>query len=400
VSGPLRAGTGRYPELTALRGLAAVCVVATHAAFWTGRYDDGRLGMLLARLDVGVAVFFALSGFLLVRPWLAAAGGAGTPPRTRDYARARVLRIVPGYVLTVLAAYLLVASPTGNGVRALLRSLTLTQIYPGTQQHLGLTQMWSLAVEVSFYVILPLLALGLLRLRTTRARCVALGVLALVSPVWWVLRPHWDAPLEAQYWLPGYLAWFAAGMALSVLAVQREAGRTALGDAVTRTPGSVWVVGAAAFVVAATPVAGPATLVPAEAGAAAVKSVLYTVVVVCVLAPLVTGSRSPLVIWLRHPVLQWLGRVSYEVFLVHLIVIEGVMDVLGYETFTGATPVVFVLTLGASLLVAAPLHAVLARLTGRGGGGGRRPARGRRGRAAAQGEPASRGGQTPTGRPS
>ena len=44
----------------------------------------------------------------------------------------------------------------------LLRNLTLTQIYTDhylySYLHQGLTQMWSLAVEVAFYVVLPLLA--------------------------------------------------------------------------------------------------------------------------------------------------------------------------------------------------------------------------------------------------
>ncbi|MBT9257024.1 acyltransferase [Phycicoccus sp. MAQZ13P-2] len=394
---PLRPGTGRYPELTAVRGLAALAVVGTHAAYWTGRYDESTLGLVLARLDVGVAVFFALSGFLLLRPWLAAAAGAGTPPSARSYAWARATRILPGYLVAVAAAYLFVASPSGNGLGDLVRTLTLTQIYPGAEQHLGLTQMWSLAVEVSFYLVLPVLAPLLARLRSTRARLTVLGGLGAVSPLWWVLRARWDAPLEAQYWLPGHLVWFVAGMALCVLAVEREATGSADLPGAARAPGSVWLVGAGLFLVASTPAAGPATLVPAQAGAATLKSLLYAGVAACVLAPLVARSASPLVTWLRHPALQWLGRVSYELFLVHLVVIEGVMDVLGYRTFTGDTAVVFVVTLLASLAVAAPLHLVLARLTGRGGGAAPGSGRRRRDRAAGPPGPARHAARTPTG---
>ena len=98
-----------------------------------------------------------LSGFLLFGPWVKAAASGDAPPSVRRYAWNRVRRIMPAYVVTVLAAYLLyhfrTAGPNpGHTWEGLFRNLTLTQIYTDNYLysflHQGLTQMWSLAVEV------------------------------------------------------------------------------------------------------------------------------------------------------------------------------------------------------------------------------------------------------------
>ena len=58
--------TARLPALDGLRAVAALLVVATHAAYLSGAtVNAGLLGRLAGRGDFGVAIFFALSGFLL-----------------------------------------------------------------------------------------------------------------------------------------------------------------------------------------------------------------------------------------------------------------------------------------------------------------------------------------------
>ena len=63
----------RIPALTGVRALAATLVVATHAAYTTGKYTHGYVGLVYSRMEIGVPIFFALSGFLLFGPWVAAA---------------------------------------------------------------------------------------------------------------------------------------------------------------------------------------------------------------------------------------------------------------------------------------------------------------------------------------
>ena len=59
----------RFPMLDTLRAVGAIAVLTTHVAFWGGEYTRwGAFGTVLARLDVGVAIFFVLSGFLLSYP--------------------------------------------------------------------------------------------------------------------------------------------------------------------------------------------------------------------------------------------------------------------------------------------------------------------------------------------
>ena len=100
-------GNPRFPLFDSLRGLAALAIVLTHVGLGSGANYNAAYGVLLARLDIGVTLFFVLSGFLLYRPFVAARLENRPAPRLRDYARRRVLRIVPAYwlALTVLAIW-------------------------------------------------------------------------------------------------------------------------------------------------------------------------------------------------------------------------------------------------------------------------------------------------------
>lgn len=214
----------RVASLTGLRAVAALLVVGTHAAFATGKLSHGYVGVMAARLEIGVAIFFALSGFLLFRPWVTAAAAGAHGPSAADYARRRLRRIMPAYVATVLLAYAVYSvyssGPNpGQSWAGLLRHLTLTQIYTDnylvTYLHRGLSQTWSLAVEAAFYAVLPLLAYLLLVVlcsdRWRPGRLLAgLGGLAAVSLVWQLvlITTQW-LPNSAGMWLPAHLASFA-----------------------------------------------------------------------------------------------------------------------------------------------------------------------------------------------
>src|SRR5262249_17296373 len=143
--------------LDGLRALAAILVVATHVGFQTGASFHGAFGAVLARCDIGVALFFVLSGFLLTRPWLA---GRPEPPSTKVYAVRRAARILPAYWIALTVV--LLSTARGTPPQGIARNLLLVQTYAGPLLS-GFTQTWSLCTEVAFYVVLPFIALPLAR---------------------------------------------------------------------------------------------------------------------------------------------------------------------------------------------------------------------------------------------
>lgn len=370
---------GPFPCLDAFRALAAAAVVAAHVAFWTGRGSQGPFAATLARLDVGVAIFFVLSGFLLFRPWASAAcRDASHPstvshPDTAGYLWRRALRILPAYWLVVVACLLFLPDNADQrGALDWFRHLTLTQVYGlGWQRH-GLTQTWSLCTEVAFYLALPLLAVIVLGKTGwhPRAALAALSAALVVSVGWHLIVGQWelDARVAGQ-WLPGYLGWFAAGMAMAVVSVQIQhrsgpaGSRWRLVDEVAAAPWACWVAAAAFLAVAATPLAGPRDLASPTGGQAVAKNLLYLAVAVLVLLPGIFGPQHEGVTrrLLSSRPAQWLGEISYGVFLWHLFVLEGVVRLLDLELFTGSWTQVFVLTWAGSVCLAAASYYLLER---------------------------------------
>ncbi|KAA0112988.1 acyltransferase [Mycolicibacterium sp. P9-22] len=356
-----RAATNRVASLTGLRALAALLIVATHAAFGTGHLDDGYLGQVYARLEVGVPVFFVLSGFLLFRPWVQATAQGTPDPSVRRYARRRVRRIAPAYVITVLIAFAIYAfrdaGPNpGHSWFGLLKHLTLTQIYPPlyyAEMHQGLTQMWSLAVEVAFYAALPLLA-GLLLTVLCRGAwrpgvlLAGLAALGAVTPLWLLLPTVTDLlPPSATIWLPAHLIYFVGGMALAVLQVLGTRCRAYLAVPIA----------VAALLVVALPIAGDVTVIEVEPWQRVLKTILYAVVAVGLLAPLVLDSGSGYARLLSARPVVWLGEISYEIFLLHVIAMEFAMaEVLHWPTFTGSMPGLFFVTTAMTVPAAWLLH--------------------------------------------
>ena len=108
-----------FPVLDTLRAVGALAVLTTHSTFQSGDYvGHGVWGTLLSRLDIGVAVFFVLSGFLLSRPYLARAAAGLPHPTTGRYYWKRLLRIYPVYAVTVVLALALIDDNDGIGVGA------------------------------------------------------------------------------------------------------------------------------------------------------------------------------------------------------------------------------------------------------------------------------------------
>jgi peptidoglycan/LPS O-acetylase OafA/YrhL len=282
--------------------------------------STARPGPWLAHLNVGVPLFFVLSGFLLYRPFAAARLGLGPAPDPARYAIRRVLRIVPAYWVALPVVALVLGAPAGP-VYWLFGQGYRAETFGG-----GIGQAWTLGVEVVFYVFLP--AWALTRRRTTRGEELALlAALAAVGVVWKVLVA---GDLVALAAFPGALDHFALGMALAVLVAGRD------GLAVPH-PGLV-----AAAAVAALVALGFAGGAPGgtPVGQALVGHTVKGLAAAALLAAALAPGAAPARLLAWRP-LVLVGIVSYGVYLWHLMVVDvladaGLQDAVGVPGFAVA----------------------------------------------------------------
>lgn len=339
----------QLPALDGLRAIAALSVVLTHVGTLSGRSFDTAWGAYLARADVGVAVFFVLSGFLLGRPFLRAVIDDLPRPKLGPYLKRRVLRIFPAYwfIFGVIAlGYGIVATSAG----ALLSQFFLLHIYdtsttlgPSIRSASGelghpLGPSWSLAVEISFYAFLPLLAACLARAcagrdRRGRRRLATAVVVSLVVCSL-CLRLAAFASLSVARaglvgtWLPLNLDWFGAGM---LLALAAEAERTGeLSPSLARLTGGrflpigSWGIAAVTFVLVSKGVGIVPTQLTFSTAESLARQVLYGAVGFFLLVPLALGPRRSAAIRsaLAATPLRQLGLISYGIYLWQDVVID------------------------------------------------------------------------------
>jgi peptidoglycan/LPS O-acetylase OafA/YrhL len=360
----------RFTSLDGYRALAAIAVLITHVGFQTAHTVNGSLGVLVARLDIGVAVFFLLSGFLLYLPHARAALHDAPRPAVVPYLWRRALRVLPAYWVAVIAALMLVR---GNDEYrqepgSWLTQLLLLQVYRDDSLVPGLTQMWSLAVEVSFYVVLPLLAAA----TTARgrgdpagsARYQLLCLLGLAAVAWawqlWVRSGNGPDAGLATLWLPAYLDWFAVGMAMAVVHSYLRRVPPSLWAAparlladVARAPWACWAIAGGLYLVLTTPLGGPLGLETPNTDQALFRHIGYAVVAGLLLLPgfLETPTGPPRLLSSR--VAARLGTISYGIFLYHLVVLDLVFVAQDREFFRGDFWRVLLPTLTVSVLIAA-----------------------------------------------
>ena len=344
---------GFLPAVEGLRACAAIGVVITHVAFQTG-HSSGLSGRLLGRFDLAVAVFFALSGFLLWRGHAAAARGLRHRPRTGHYLRSRIVRIMPGYLVAVVVILTLLPDANTADGTVWFANLTLTQIYLPFTLTAGLTQMWSLSVEVSFYLALPILAL-LARRLPTGWRIAAIAFVAVASLGWALLPLHAPLGVNPWNWPPAFFSWFAAGMLLAELTVSPVGWVHRL----ARRRVVMAVVAGIAFVVAASPLAGPEGLTPGTVDQFIVKTAMGAVVAGALLAPLVLDRPDTSHRLLGSELMVTLGRWSYGLFVWHLAALAMVFPMIGEFPFNGGMPVVLVLTTVIGFAIAAVSYALV-----------------------------------------
>ncbi len=294
------------------------------------------LSRIVTHAQIGVTIFFLISGFLLSRPFIAARGGGANAPAVVDYAKRRFLRIFPAYwvvltVLTILPGFTGVSG--GNPVPQYGLFFTLPVLggpvcYGFTD--CGLAQTWSLVVELTFYAALPLYALAMGRL-TGRVALhtwirLEIGILAVLGAAsllfMFVLVPVGGRSLWLSSTAAGSWYWFSLGMGLAIASVALEGSdrKPWLVRAVESSPLAFWLCAIVAFLALSLwlPL-DPYALSKAQQ---VIHHLIFGLVAFLLLLPAVFGDRKgglPRRI-LANPQLAWIGLISYGIFLWHFAI--------------------------------------------------------------------------------
>lgn len=224
----------RAHGLDGLRGAAALAVVLVHAWMYSGKNDPGRselLNSVIGELRVALMSFFVLSGFLVILPWVRAAIERRPSPSVGRYLSKRAARILPAYWLALVGAFVLLQG-TGHRREATVGDLPyfaffLQNYFDDTRALLN-PPTWSLAVEVSFYALIPVFGWIIIRAvaRGGRGAAVAIaGVMMAVGLAFNYAAYQGDWPRTATTSLPAFLPVFACGIAAAALTYGRTIGR-------------------------------------------------------------------------------------------------------------------------------------------------------------------------------
>lgn len=333
----------RLDALDGLRAVASLGITVTHVSFQTGTGWGWA-----ERFDYFVAVFFALSAFVLWRrrDSYAARGWS-------RYYRSRSARIVPAYLACVGAVLLFLPAAAGVSLQQVIANLTATQLFWSEGLAPGLSHLWSLCVEIAFYLIMPLLAIAAEHLPGgRRGRCLAIAAGAVLSLGWaWLPCVAQADPggINTQIWPPAYTLWFAVGM----LAAEAE-GRVP--DWVERLARWRWLwlgIAGGCLWLASREWFGPRGLVHPAPDEFARRIFIGGVFAACVVVPFVCAPRSRV---LESGLLQALGLWSYGIFLWHVAVLALVFPLLGIDVFSGGVlnfGVVWVATVAGTVVVSA-----------------------------------------------
>jgi peptidoglycan/LPS O-acetylase OafA/YrhL len=376
-------GNPRFPYIDSVRAIAVLSVLVYHVAAVTGDLNKPVTGDLMAVAGTqALSVLFMTSGFLLYRPFVRArAAGRPLPSRVR-YLRRRMLRILPAYwfALTVLAIFPGIAGVyTGDWWRYYF----FLQLYSSRTLNTGIPVAWTLCVEMSFYLLLPLWATVIRRVKIgagprawLHGELATLGAVALFGAVVQVLASRLVVSDIVADSLLGNCTWIALGMALAVLSV----------DCVARSsepkplrilgahPGASLLAAAACWM-GATAVLQPGgvlgillSLETKQPYARSLGDIALTFGVCVFLAvPVIFGDQAAPGLTRRvlgwRP-LMWVGLVSYGVYLWHLAVVSVLGESsdpahfsasgLGLASQIGFAPtlVLLVLTMAVTLVIA------------------------------------------------
>ena len=298
----------RIGGLDGLRAVAVIAVVAYH--LWPDHLQAGFLG---------VDLFMVLSGFLITGLLIDERARAGAVRLGAFWVR-RFRRLVPALLALLVAVAVWVnisgaaelkRTVRGQGIASLFYVGNWKLVAEGTSYASlsnapsPLLHLWSLAIEEQFYLVWPLVVVGVLLLaRGRRAALMVVAAAGAVASAAWMAasyRPHVD-PLRLYYGTDTRAQAFLIG-AVAVIAARRYTGERA--QRIVRTASiPAFVVVVAAFAL----LHQPDILYRGGFAAFAIAAAIVVVAVT---------NRGPVTSTLDRGPLRLVGRVSYGIYLWH-----------------------------------------------------------------------------------
>lgn len=343
------------PALDGLRAVAVLLVLVFHAWFYTPGYLQPGQNAYLYPINygrTGVHLFFVLSGFLLFMPYARWIFGLQERPSAFLFYRRRLLRVGPAYwvclgLLALAGAYTIFAV-----LDVALHVVFLPNLLPQTTFTIN-GVFWSMAIEVQFYILLPIFAWMTYRLSRLigpwPSLLVGLGSLTAISLAQTVVARHnslTGIPVISNFLLgqesslPFWLDIFVAGMAVSAVYVHLT----------HRTPGRrvPCLLGWVTLIVGLS-IAFGITFVP-PAHQIPFKDYLFGVAYACILLGVLGGPRIARSILGSRP-FRFIGLISYSCYLWHLSVLTVVESLVAslHLPITQAIALNFVIVLPCSI---------------------------------------------------
>jgi len=175
-----------FDTINGLRGLAALLVLFSHAA-------PG-----FEAVNVGIAILFVVSGFLLSKPFVLDSTRINSWPRIEKYLLKRVKRILPMYYFFIFITYVLTFQ-----FDTALRNFLFVE----ASGHL-----WPMTQIFVFYMCLPVVLMCTAALSRVH-RLLPVLLLLVVSSLWVIFMSDWMPFYNGRYFKPFYLYAFLLGVA-------------------------------------------------------------------------------------------------------------------------------------------------------------------------------------------
>ncbi len=308
----------RLGVLDGLRGIAVLLVLWYHVWEISWLPTPPWLAFVPATGFIGVHLFFFLSGFVISYPFVRAQLFETAPPTWRHFAWRRLIKIVPSYVLSIAAAYAIGYAQVQPGASTVPDLIThLLFIHTWFPDRYGTIDgvLWTLAVEVEFYCVFPLIWACF-----KRTPWLTAGTMIAIAWVWRIALAQCCYETYFAQWeenLPGYLDIFAFGMIAALLFARfgerwRDSRATYLAPIVAIAGGC--------FLVALLESLYGFSLRDQWAG---VWQINYRPLLGAAFAIIALGSLASPRWWqvvLDNPPLRFLAAISYNLYLYHQLV--------------------------------------------------------------------------------